>query len=123
MGKGLCRAIANSRKHVIRIVWFPCVCVSVCKSLQSCLTLCNPMNSCPLDSSVHGILPVRYWSGLPCPPPGDLSYPGTKSASLVPPTLAGRFLTPSTTWTACFVPLFLFKIQLRYRHFYFGFKN
>ena len=23
-------------------------------------------------SSVHGILQAKYWSGLPCPPPGDL---------------------------------------------------
>ena len=26
------------------------------KSLQSCLTLCDPMDSCPPGSSVHGIL-------------------------------------------------------------------
>ena len=25
------------------------------KSLQSCLTLCDPMDSCPPGSSVHGI--------------------------------------------------------------------
>ena len=29
------------------------------KSLQSCLTLCNPMNSSSPDSSVHGILQAR----------------------------------------------------------------
>ena len=29
------------------------------KSLQSCLTLCNPMDSSPPDSSVHGILQAR----------------------------------------------------------------
>ena len=27
-------------------------------------------------SSVHGILRQEYWSGLPCPPPGDLPSPG-----------------------------------------------
>ena len=34
-----------------------CVCVCVCaKSLQSCLTLWDPMDHSPLGSSVHGIL-------------------------------------------------------------------
>ena len=33
----------------------------------------------------------EYWSGLPCPPPGDLSIPGIEPASLA---LAGRFFTP-----------------------------
>ena len=34
----------------------------------------------------------EYWSGLPCPPPGDLPYPGIKPASLMSPTLAGTSL-------------------------------
>ena len=32
----------------------------------------------------------EYWSGLPCPPPGDLPNTGIK---LVSPALAGGFLT------------------------------
>ena len=32
----------------------------------------------------------EYWSGLPCPPPGDLPDPGIEPASL---TLAGGFFT------------------------------
>ena len=35
-------------------------------------------------SSVHRILQQEHWSGLPCPPPGDLSIPGTEPRS---PTL------------------------------------
>ena len=31
----------------------------------------------------------EYWSGLPCPPPGDLPDPGIKVASLMSPALAG----------------------------------
>jgi len=31
----------------------------------------------------------EYWSGLPCPPPGDLPDPGIKPASLMSPALAG----------------------------------
>ena len=54
------------------------------KSLQSCLTLSDPMDGSPPGSSVHRILQVRIleWvSGLPCPPPGDLPDPGIQSIS------------------------------------------
>ena len=42
----------------------------------------------------------EYCSGLPCPPPGDLSDPGVKPASLMSPALACGFFTTSTTWEA-----------------------
>ena len=35
----------------------------------------------------------EYYSGLPCPPPGDLPDPGIKLASPVSPALAGKFFT------------------------------
>ena len=86
--------------------------VLVCaKSLQSCPTLCDPIDCSPPGSSVHGNLQARilewvampssrqeYWSGLPCPPPGDLLDPGIEPASLTSPALAGWFFTTSTTW-------------------------
>ena len=40
----------------------------------------------------------EYWSGLPFLTPRYLPNPGIEAASLVSPTLAGRFLTTSTTW-------------------------
>ena len=45
------------------------------KSLQSCRTVCDPMNCSPPNSSVRGIL-QEYCSGLPCLPPGDIPDPG-----------------------------------------------
>ena len=44
----------------------------------------------------------EYWSGLPCPPPGDLPDPGIKPTSPVAPALAGGFFffTTSVTWEA-----------------------
>ena len=51
------------------------------KSLQPCLTLCNPMDHSQPGSSVHE---QEYWSGLPWPPSGDLPNPGIKLRS---PTL------------------------------------
>jgi len=42
----------------------------------------------------------EYWSGLPCPSPGNLSDPGIEPVSFTSPALAGRFFTTSTTWEA-----------------------
>ena len=44
----------------------------------------------------------EYWSGLPFPPPGDLSDPGIEPASPVSPTLAGRFFTTEPPGKAVF---------------------
>ena len=70
------------------------------QSHHSCLTLCDPMDYSPPSSSVQGILQAKYWSELPCPPPGDLPDPGIEPSSLNSPVLPGRFFTTSTTWGA-----------------------
>ena len=57
---------------------------------QSCLTLCDPTDSSPPGSSVHGILQGEYWGGLPFPSPGNLPNPEIKPESLA---LAGGFFT------------------------------
>ena len=53
---------------------------------QSFMTFCSPMDYSPPCSSVPR---QEHWSGLPCPPPGDLPNPGIESMSLVSPALAG----------------------------------
>ena len=40
----------------------------------------------------------EYWSGLPCPPPGDLLKPETEPMSLMSPALADEFFTTNGTW-------------------------
>ena len=45
-----------------------------------------------------GFFRQEYWSGLPRPPPGDLTDPESKPTSLMSPALAGGFFTISTTW-------------------------
>ena len=70
------------------------------KSLQSCLTLCHPMDCSSPGSSVHGSVQAKVLSGLPCPPPGILPNPGIKHTSFTTPALAGRFFTTSATWEA-----------------------
>ena len=49
----------------------------------------------------------EYWSGLPCPPPGELPNPWIELLSLMSPALAGGFLTTSTTWEA-YVYLYIY---------------
>ena len=44
-----------------------------------------------------GFSSQECWSGLPCPPPGDLSNPGIEPVSLTSPALAGGFFTISAT--------------------------
>ena len=39
----------------------------------------------------------EYWSGLPCPPAGDLPSPGIEPGSLTSPALTDGFSTASTT--------------------------
>jgi len=39
------------------------------------------MDCSPPCSSVHGIFRQEYWSGLPCPSPGDLSDTRTEPRS------------------------------------------
>ena len=57
---------------------------------KSCLTLCDPMDCSPPDSSVHGISQVKILGGLPFTSPGDLPDPGIEPTS---PTLASGFFT------------------------------
>ena len=47
-----------------------------------------------------GLFRQEHWSGLPCPPPGDLPNPGVKPTSLLSPALAGGFFTTGATWEA-----------------------
>ena len=48
-------------------------------SLQSCPTLCNPMD-CNLQAPLSmGFSRQEYWCGLSCPPPEDLPDSGSNS--------------------------------------------
>ena len=47
-----------------------------------------------------GFSQQEYWSGLPCPSPGDLPDTEIEPASFISPALAGGFFTTRTTWEA-----------------------
>ena len=57
----------------------PRVCLRA-RLLQSCPTLCDPMDVAHQASLSMGSSRQEHWSGLPCPPAGDLPDPGIKAA-------------------------------------------
>ena len=72
----------NSSRNVRMLRRFSCVRLFV--------TPWTVAHQAPLST---GFFRQEYWSGLPCPPPGDLPDPGIKPVSLMSPALAGVFFT------------------------------
>ena len=75
--------------HVCVLSHFCCV--------QLCATIGTVSHQAPLSM---GFSRQEYWSGLSCPPPGDLPDPGVEPESLTSPALAGWFFTTSASWEA-----------------------
>ena len=75
-----------------------CVCVCVCEiSGFSHVWLCRTAaHQAPLSVEFSR---QEYWSGLPCPLPGDLPG-GIKPVFLTSPALAVRFFTTNVSWEA-----------------------
>ena len=80
---------------------FYIICNVLCVGRFSCIrlfaTLCAIACQFPL---CLGFSRQEYWTGLPCPPPGDLTNLRIEPMSLKSPTLAGMFFTTSTAWEA-----------------------
>ena len=76
-----------------------CVCVLSCFShVQLFVTLWTIACQAPLSMEFSR---QEYWSGWPCPPPGDLPGPGIKPKSLMSPALEGEFFITRAIWEAC----------------------
>ena len=71
-------------KHLIHVI--KC-CAELCLITQSCPKVCT--------QGLWGFSRQEYWSGLPCPPPGNLPNPGIEPRS---PTLQADSL-PKEWWT------------------------
>ena len=65
--------------------------------VQFCATLWTVAHQAPLSMAFSR---QEYWSGLPCPPPGNLPHPEIEPMSLTSPALASGFFTTSATWEA-----------------------
>ena len=65
------------------------------KSLQSCLTLCNPIDGSPTGSPVPEILQEDHWSGLPFPSPMHAKEKWKWSRSVVSDPQRPHGLQPS----------------------------
>ena len=68
---------------------------SASRLTQSCPALCDPMMiACQAPLSM-GFSRQEYWTGLPCPPPGNLPNPEIKPASPASPSLQEDYLPVS----------------------------
>ena len=77
------------------------------KSLQSCPTLCNPMDCSPPDSSVHEILQARLLESVAMPSSRGSSHPRGRThiayiSCISRWTFYFIFFTTNTTWEALF---------------------
>ena len=82
---------------------YMCVCVCVCVLVTYlCPTLCNPIDSSPCGSSVHGILQARIlvWDAIPF----SKGYSLPRDQTLVP-YITGRFFTIWATREAIYIPI------------------
>ena len=91
--------------HVIYFLFFKTFlfCIGVCMLLShfSRVRLFATLWTVALHVLLSlGFFRQEHWSGLPCPPPGDLPNPGIEPASHYVPCIAGGFFTTSATWEA-----------------------
>ena len=81
--------------HVLRVTverFFSVVISDVCV-LSRVRLLVTPWTVACQAPLTMGFSRQEHWTGLPCPPPGDLPDPGIKLVLLLPFDLAGRFFT------------------------------
>ena len=88
---------AGGRLKKERIYILHAYMLSCFSPVQLFVTLWTVAHQSPLSM---GFSRQEYWSGLLCPPPGDLPHPEIELASLMSPALSGGFFTTSTTWEA-----------------------
>ena len=81
-----------------------CVCVCVCVFLLSRFShiwLFSTPGTVALQATLSaGFSKQEYWSGLPCPPPGDPLDPGIEPEPFTSPAEAGGFFTTRASWEA-----------------------
>ena len=89
------------KRHKLSILPF----LPVCGCFRHVWLFVTPWTTAHQAPLSMGFSRQEYWSGLPCPPPGDFPGSGTEPGSLMSPASAGRFFTMSATWDAPFSSL------------------
>ena len=110
LGKPLPRRSRRGHLNTIFTLFLPLVCAVLSCSVR----LCEPTRLfCP-----QGFSRLEYWSGLPCPPPGDLPNPGLPNcrwilyhlihqgspwilAWITYPSSRGSSRSRNRTWVSC----------------------
>ena len=94
----LCMRVNSGKKNPLGILFKSKLCMHVdAKSLsraQLLATLWTVVHQAPLSM---GFSRQEYWSGLPCPPPGNFPDPEIETVALTSPTVAGGFFPTSAT--------------------------
>ena len=80
------------------------LCVLCAQLLQSCLTVCNPMDYSPPDSSVHGIFQARRLEWVAMPSSRGSSWPRDQIHVSCVACTAGRFLTTEPPGSPFYCP-------------------
>ena len=78
----------------VPLFWTPHIWVMLCaKSLQSCLTLRDPMDCSPPGSSIHGILQTKILEWVAMPSSRGSSRPRNQTRVSCSSSVADRFFT------------------------------
>lgn len=80
----------------VKLYMYVCV-----PSLQSCLTVCDPIGCSLPASSVQGIFQARILQWVPTSPPGYLPNPGMEPTFFASPELAVGFFTSDLCGSPC----------------------
>ena len=82
----------STSMHILLYIF--CI-TAAAESLQSCLTLCDPIDGSPPGSPIPGILQQEHWSGLPFPFPMHESEKWKWSRSVVSDSWRPHGLQPT----------------------------
>ena len=101
----LTRGFKRKQKEKPRVihVLLDCACMNA-KSLQSCLTLCDPMDCSPSGSSVHGILQARILEWVAISYSRGSSWPRDWTQVSCGSCTAGGFFTTEPLGSMCMSP-------------------
>ena len=97
---GLFKIIFHLSQTTVVCCDYRCLICACVLSRFNCVRLFDPWTVICQAPLSMGFSRQEYWSGLPCPPPGDLPDSGLKPTSLLSPALTGRFFTASATFEA-----------------------